>query len=232
MRLKCRMAWRRRIARIRPHLRAAMAVSIFDLFKIGIGPSSSHTVGPMRAAARFVSRWLDERGILANVARVRGELFGSLAHTGRGHGTDKAVLCGFEGEWPDKIDPDSIPTRLERIRGTKKICLLGKHEIAFDEKTDLVFNKRQKLPFHSNGMRFSAYDASGVEIATRDYYSGGGGFVVNPDEAAEDKIVPDTTPLPYPFHTGDQLLKLCEESGKSIADVMMANECVWRSEAD
>ena len=209
-----------------------MAVSVFDLFKIGIGPSSSHTVGPMRAAARFVSRWLDERGILHNVVRVRGELFGSLAHTGRGHGTDKAVLCGFEGEWPDKIDPDTIPKRLERIRAEKKIRLLGKHEIAFDEKTDLVFNKRQKLPFHSNGMRFSAYDRSGTEIGTRDYYSVGGGFVVNPDEAAEDKIVPDTTPLPYPFHTGDQLLKLCEESGKSIAAVMMANECVWRSEAE
>jgi L-serine dehydratase len=209
-----------------------MAVSVFDLFKIGIGPSSSHTVGPMRAAARFVSRWLDERGILLNVARVRGELFGSLAHTGRGHGTDKAVLCGFEGEWPDKIDPESIAARLQRIRAEKKIRLLGKHEIAFDEKTDLVFNKRQKLPFHSNGMRFSAYDGNGVELATRDYYSVGGGFVVNPDEAAEDKIVPDTTPLPYPFHSGDQLLKLCEDSGKSIAAVMMANECVWRSEAD
>ena len=152
-----------------------MAVSVFDLFKIGIGPSSSHTVGPMRAAARFVTRWLDERGILHNVARLRGELFGSLAHTGRGHGTDKAVLCGFEGEWPDKIDPDSIPARLTRIRTGKKIRLLGKHEIAFDEKTDLVFNKRQKLPYHSNGMRFTAFDASGVELATRDYYSVGGG---------------------------------------------------------
>jgi len=209
-----------------------MAVSVFDLFKIGIGPSSSHTVGPMRAAARFVSRWIDERGLLERVARVRGELFGSLAHTGRGHGTDKAVLCGFEGEWPDKIDPDSIPARLERIRGTKTIRLLGKREIAFDEKTDLVFNKRQKLPFHSNGMRFSAYDAAGTELATRDYYSVGGGFVVNPDEAAEDKIVPDTTPLPFAFHSGDALLKLCEESGKTIAEVMLANETVWRSDAE
>ena len=209
-----------------------MAVSVFDLFKIGIGPSSSHTVGPMRAAARFVTRWLDERGILHNVARVRGELFGSLAHTGRGHGTDKAVLCGFEGEWPDKIDPDSIPARLSRIRSEKKIRLLGKHEIAFDEKTDLVFNKRQKLPYHSNGMRFTAFEASGAELATRDYYSVGGGFVVNHDEAAEDKIVPDTTPLPYPFHSGDELLKMCADSGKSIAQVMLENEKVWRSEAE
>jgi len=209
-----------------------MAVSVFDLFKIGIGPSSSHTVGPMRAAARFISRWLDERGILKDVARVRAELFGSLALTGRGHGTDKAVLCGLEGEWPDKIDPDSIPARLDRIRKHKKINLLGKHEIAFDEKTDLVFNKRQKLPFHSNGMRFSAYDANGKELATRDYYSVGGGFVVNHDEAAENRIVPDTTPLPFPFSTGDELLKLCEESGRTIAQVMLENEKVWRSEAD
>jgi len=209
-----------------------MAVSVFDLFKIGIGPSSSHTVGPMRAAARFVSRWLDEKGVLARVARIRGELFGSLAHTGRGHGTDKAVLCGFEGEWPDKIDPDVIPGKLERIRADKKIRLLGKHEIAFDEKADLIFNKRQKLPYHSNGMRFTAYDADGNELATRDYYSVGGGFVVNHDEAAEDRIVADTTALPYPFHTGDQLLKTCEESGKSIAQVMFENEKVWRSEAE
>ena len=209
-----------------------MAVSVFDLFKIGIGPSSSHTVGPMRAAARFATRWLDEASVLARVARVRGELFGSLAHTGRGHGTDKAVLCGFEGEWPDKIDPDAIPATLKRIRAEKKLHLLGKHEIAFDEKTDLVFNKRQKLPYHSNGMRFSAFDASGEVLATRDYYSVGGGFVVNHDEAAEDKIVPDTTPLPYPFHSGDELLALCAQAGKSIAEVMLENEKVWRSEAE
>lgn len=133
-----------------------MAVSVFDLFKIGIGPSSSHTVGPMRAAARFMTRWLDERGLLQNTVRVRAELFGSLALTGRGHGTDKAVLCGLEGEWPDRIDPDVIPEKLERIRSEKRIRLLGKHEIDFDEKKDLVFNKRQKLPYHSNGMRFSA----------------------------------------------------------------------------
>jgi len=151
-----------------------MAVSVFDIFKIGIGPSSSHTVGPMRAAARFMTRWLDERGLLEKVVRVRAELFGSLALTGRGHGTDKAVLCGLEGEWPDRIDPDVIPEKLERIRNTKKIRLLGKHEIDFDEKKDLVFNKRQKLPYHSNGMRFSAFDAEGNELANRDYYSVGG----------------------------------------------------------
>jgi L-serine dehydratase len=209
-----------------------MAVSVFDLFKIGIGPSSSHTVGPMRAAARFCERWLAEPGILASVVRVRCELFGSLALTGRGHGTDKAILCGFEGEWPDRIDPDSIPARLKRIRGEQRIRLLGRHEIAFDEKTDLVFNKRQKLPYHSNGMRFSAYGHNDELLATRDYYSVGGGFVVNQDEAAEDRIVADTTPLPHPFASGDQLLALCEESGKPIAAIMLENEKSWRGEAE
>jgi L-serine dehydratase len=207
-----------------------MAVSLFDIFKIGIGPSSSHTVGPMRAAARFLERWLQEPGRLDDVARVRAELYGSLALTGRGHGTDKAVLMGLEGHWPDRIDPDLIPGSLERIRGTKRIRLMGAHEIGFDEKRDLVFNKREKLPYHTNGMRFTAFDAAGDVIATRDYYSVGGGFVVNQDEAAEDRIVADTTELPYPFHSGDELLARCRESGLSIAQLMFENEKVWRRE--
>ncbi|QSX78427.1 L-serine ammonia-lyase [Agrilutibacter solisilvae] len=206
-----------------------MAVSSFDLFKIGIGPSSSHTVGPMRAAARFVQAWLVERGELARTSRIRAEVFGSLALTGRGHGTDKAVLMGLEGHWPNEIDPDLIPPALERIRGNKRIRLQGTHEIDFDEKRDLIMNKRQKLPFHTNGMRFTAFDAAGAEIATRDYYSVGGGFVVNQDEAAEDRIVADTTPLPYPFHSGAELLAHCEREGLSIAALMFANEHAWRS---
>jgi L-serine dehydratase len=207
-----------------------MAVSVFDLFKIGIGPSSSHTVGPMRAAARFARHWLEDGGLLARTARVRAEVFGSLALTGRGHGTDKAVLMGLEGHWPNEIDPDVIPAALERIRKQKKLQLLGRHEIAFDEKHDLVMNKRQKLPFHTNGMRFTAYDAAGEQLATRDYYSVGGGFVVNTDEAAEDRIVADTTELPYPFHSGDELLQRCAESGLGMAGIMLANEKAWRSE--
>jgi len=207
-----------------------MAVSTFDLYKIGIGPSSSHTVGPMRAAARFVSHWLADNGILERTARIRAEVFGSLAMTGRGHGTDKALLMGLEGHWPNKIDPDMIPSALERIRGEKRINLHGTHSIAFDEKRDLIMNKRQKLPFHTNGMRFSAYDAGGNEIATRDYYSVGGGFVVNEDEAAEDRIVADTTPLPYPFHSGDELLAQAQRSGLTIAQLMFANEKAWRTE--
>jgi L-serine dehydratase len=146
-----------------------MAVSVFDLFKIGIGPSSSHTVGPMRAAARFVEHWLDAQNVLGKVGRMRAELYGSLALTGRGHGTDKAVMLGFEGQHPDSVDPDRIPATLQRIRSGGRLQLLGKRDSAFDEKTDLIFNKRQKLPFHTNGMRFTAYDADDNELATRDY---------------------------------------------------------------
>jgi L-serine dehydratase len=207
-----------------------MAVSTFDLFKIGIGPSSSHTVGPMRAACRFATHWLDEAGDLSRVVRVRAEVFGSLALTGRGHGTDKAVLMGLEGHWPNEIDPDLIPDALARIRGEKRLQLLGRHAIDFDEKRDLIMNKRQKLPFHTNGMRFIAYDAAGAEIATRDYYSVGGGFVVNQDEAAEDRIVADTTELPHPFRSGAELLAECRRSGLSIAALMFANERAWRDD--
>jgi L-serine dehydratase len=164
--------------------------------------------------------------------RVRAELYGSLAMTGRGHGTDKAVLLGFEGAHPDTVDPDHIPETLQRIRTTHRLRVLGKHEIEFEEKRDLVFNKRQKLPFHTNGMRFSAYDAEGHELATRDYYSVGGGFVVNHDEAAEDRIVADTTEQPYAFSTGDELLALCEKHQLTIAQLMLENEKVWRGEAE
>ncbi len=209
-----------------------MSVSCFDLFKIGIGPSSSHTVGPMRAAARFIERWIVDNGDLERTARVRAEVFGSLAMTGRGHGTDKALMMGLEGHWPDRIDPDIIPATLERIRGEKRIRLHGRHEIGFDEKHDLIMNKRQKLPFHTNGMRFTAYDAAGEVIATRDYYSVGGGFVVNEDEAAEDRIVADTSVVPYPFSSGDELLMRARDSGLSIAQMIHANEQVWRSTAE
>ncbi|MGV8940356.1 MAG: L-serine ammonia-lyase [Lysobacter sp.] len=209
-----------------------MSVSCFDLFKIGIGPSSSHTVGPMRAAARFIERWVIDNGDLERTARVRAEVFGSLAMTGRGHGTDKALMMGLEGHWPNEIDPDIIPAALERIRGEKRLRLFGRHEIGFDEKHDLIMNKRQKLPFHTNGMRFTAFDADGEVVATRDYYSVGGGFVVNQDEAAEDRIVADTSAVPYPFSSGDELLARAQETGLTIAQMMYANEQVWRTPAE
>ena len=209
-----------------------MAVSTFDIYKIGIGPSSSHTVGPMRAAARFVAHHLAEPGLLPRVARIRAEVYGSLALTGRGHGTDKALLMGLEGHLPNEIDPDLIPAALARIRGEKRLSLGGTHAVDFDEKRDLAMNKRQKLPHHTNGMRFTAWDADGGVIATRDYYSVGGGFVVNQDEAASDRIVADTTPVPYPFHSGDELLAQAQAHGLSIARLMLANEQCWRSEEE
>ena len=208
-----------------------MAISVFDLFKIGIGPSSSHTVGPMRAARRFVVG-LQDRGFYDATTRVRAEVYGSLALTGKGHGTDKAILLGLEGAEPNSVDPDTIPDALARIRSEFTIHLPGGRVIPFREKEDLVFNRREKLPYHTNGMRFSAYAEDGHELWTRDYYSVGGGFVVNRDAAAEDKIVPDATPLPHAFTTGDELLKRCQESGLTVAQVMRENEKVWRSEAE
>jgi len=206
-----------------------MSVSTFDLFKIGIGPSSSHTVGPMRAAARFVANRLIEPGLLPDVARVKAEVFGSLALTGRGHGTDTALLLGLEGHEPQSVDPDAIPGILARIRAEGALQLGGERSIAFDEKQDLAMNKRQKLPFHTNGMRFSAFNADGELLATRDYYSVGGGFVVNQDDAAADRIVPDATPLPYPFNSGAALLEQTQSSGLSIPQLMFENEKAWRT---
>ena len=207
-----------------------MAISVFDMFKIGIGPSSSHTVGPMRAALTFVTRLQDE-GMLASVRRVRADLYGSLGATGKGHATDKAVILGLLGEAPDLVDPDTIDERLVRIRTSGKLLLLGMHEINFVEKTDIIFLRRQSLPFHPNGMRLTAYGEDDVELTSRVYYSVGGGFVVNEEAAGADRIVLDDTQLPYHFLTGDQLLVQCAESNLSISSLMMENEKHWRSEA-
>jgi len=208
-----------------------MAVSVFELFKIGIGPSSSHTVGPMRAANTFVQR-LQVQDLLLQVRRVQATLFGSLAFTGRGHGTDKAVLLGLSGELPDTIDPDEIDGILEQINSRGAIRLAAIQQIDFAEKTDLLFNKQTTLPYHSNGMRFEAFDADGELLLERDYYSVGGGFVVNHDEAASDRIVKDVTQLPYPFKSGDELLALCTRNNLNIADIMLSNEKAWRSEQE
>lgn len=185
----------------------------------------------MRAGARFARRLL-EREQLKLTVRIRAELFGSLAHTGRGHGTDKAVMLGLEGNVPDQIDPDAMEPALKRIRGERLLNLGGSQPIAFDEKRDLIFNKRQKLPYHSNGMRFIAFDAQDQELFNRDYYSVGGGFVVNHDEAAADRIVPDSTELAHPYQSGNRLLAICLEEGLTIAQVTRANERAWRSDAE
>ena len=206
-----------------------MAVSVFDLFSIGIGPSSSHTVGPMRAARRFATH-LDVARAVGDVYRLEVELYGSLAATGRGHGTDRAVLMGLEGEEPETIDPGSVDARAAEISRARRITLLGRTSIAFDPESDLLFRHRESLPYHSNGMRFSAYAASGEVLEQRTYYSVGGGFVVNDDVASSDRIVEDTTELPLGFRTGQELLAVCAEHGLEIWQVMMRNEEVWHSE--
>ena len=208
-----------------------MAISVFELFSIGIGPSSSHTVGPMRAARRFVERLADEERLDA-VARLETRLYGSLALTGKGHGTDRAVLAGLEGAEPETVDPSIVVPRAEEIADTSKIRLFGRHEIPYDLAEDLRFLRRESLPHHPNGMQFAAYDGDGTLIAERTFYSVGGGFVVNENMASEDVIVPDNTPLPHPFDSGARLLEICEEEGLSIAEVMLANEQVWHDEGE
>ena len=208
-----------------------MAVSVFDLFKIGIGPSSSHTVGPMKAARSFAQR-LDRNDMLEKTARIRVGLYGSLAHTGRGHGTDKAVILGLQGETPDTIDPDGIESSLERVRADQEIRLLQHQPIVFSEKQDLKYIKRELLPHHSNGMRFEAMDSAGGRLDRREYYSVGGGFVVNQDKLAEDRIVPDRTDLPYPFTDAEELLSLSARNNMRIAQIVLANEQCWRTEQE
>jgi L-serine dehydratase len=212
-----------------------MAVSVFDLFKIGIGPSSSHTVGPMRAARMFALR-LAHDGLLERTRRVQALLYGSLGATGKGHGSDKAVLLGLAGHEPDTVDVDAIPALLDAMRAEGRLTLAGGHAVAFDPATDLVFHRRETLPFHANGMRFVAFGASGDELANRIYYSVGGGFVVS-DEVAHDGsrqkvIAPDTTALRHPFHSGEELLAITQREGLSIAQLMRANEHHWRSDAE
>jgi L-serine dehydratase len=208
-----------------------MAISVFDLFSIGIGPSSSHTVGPMRAARQFADR-LREQGLLARVARVKADLYGSLGATGKGHGSDKAVMLGLEGELPESVDTDSVDARLDSIRGARRLNLCGEHAVRFDEKKDLVMHRRESLPFHSNGMTFRAFDEAGEELRLATFYSVGGGFIVDDSARGTDRIVEDDTPLAYPFRSAVDLLLHCSRHDMSISDVMMANEKSWRSEAE
>ncbi|GAB3556810.1 L-serine dehydratase [Actinopolyspora lacussalsi] len=206
-----------------------MAISVFDLFSVGIGPSSSHTVGPMRAAARFVAR-LRERDLLPRAARVRAELFGSLGATGHGHGSSKAVLLGLEGHLPESVDPIAVSGRVDEIRSTGRLLLNGTNGIRFDYDDDLVLYRRETLPVHPNGMRFTALDESGEQLCGAVYYSVGGGFVLDEEAAGTDRIKQDGTELPHRFRTGAELLRHCAETGYSVSDLMLANELVWRDE--
>ncbi len=206
-----------------------MAISVFDLFKIGIGPSSSHTVGPMKAARMF-GVGLKATGLLARVHTLKAELFGSLGATGKGHGSDKAVLLGLMGETPDGVPIEAVEGLLVGIRESGRLNLLGEHEIAFKESEHLAMLRRA-LPFHPNGMRYTAWDADGVELLSRVYYSVGGGFVVDESAAAgADPLISESSRLPYRFANAVELLRHCSEQNLPISQVMLENEKIWRTE--
>ncbi len=206
-------------------------ISVFDLFKIGIGPSSSHTVGPMRAARLFAEH-LQANGVLEQTATVQVELFGSLALTGKGHGTDRAILLGLEGEKPEAVDPDGIDSRLANIRNSDAIVLLKIHRVVFIEKQHLIFHYDQSLPLHPNGMRFTASGAGQKILAQQVYYSVGGGFVVREQDAATPRQADEQKAIPFTFNSGDELLELGRKHRLSIHQLVLENEKCWRAEAE
>jgi L-serine dehydratase len=200
------------------------------MFTIGIGPSSSHTVGPMRAARRFVEG-LAEGGHLERITRIEAHLYGSLALTGLSHGTDRALMLGLEGETPEGVDVEGLPARLERIRTRRCLQLGGRRELAFDATNDLRLHRNQRLPVHSKGMRFVAYDAAGTAEVEEVYYSVGGGFVVNEKDAASGRLSPHDPEMPFPYRSGDDLLRFARESGLSVSEMTLRNEAAWRPES-
>jgi len=204
-----------------------MPLSIFDLFKVGIGPSSSHTVGPVVAANRFLAE-LEERGVIHQVASVNVDLFGSLAMTGKGHATDVAVMIGLMGEKPDQVDADKVPEYIESIKNSGNLQLAGRYVIPFNPEKDLPFHFGQSLPKHPNGMHFKAYDAAGIILHDNIYYSVGGGFVLSDAEAGKDAAANEPEfRLPFHFDNGVELLAICEKENKSIAQIVLANELTW-----
>ncbi|MDR3503796.1 MAG: L-serine ammonia-lyase [Legionella sp.] len=203
-----------------------MNISVFDLFSIGIGPSSSHTVGPMLAANAFLAL-LEEKQLINTIQRVKIELYGSLALTGKGHGTDKAILNGLENKAPETVVPESMVPRMHEILSTHTLNLAGKKNIPFNEKTDFLFLQKELLPLHTNGLRFSAFDAQDNLSIAQVYYSIGGGFITTEEDF--HKATEDANPPPYPFSTANELLKLCEDNKLTIAELMFKNELTWRS---
>jgi L-serine dehydratase len=206
-------------------------LSVFDLFTIGIGPSSSHTVGPMRAGRRF-ALGLEQEGLLEATASVKVELFGSLGLTGRGHGSDRAVVGGLEGHTPEEVDPALLPARMQNIREHGRLRLLGRHEIAFDPRQDMFLHRRRHLPGHPNGMRIVALDSNQQELRSRIYYSVGGGFVLGQSEIGRAMPVPERVEVPFPFASGAELLALTGRTGRHISDLVLENEKSRRDEDD
>jgi L-serine dehydratase len=205
-----------------------MELSVFDIFKIGIGPSSSHTVGPMRAA-NFLLVKLKKHRLLERTARIRCELYGSLASTGRGHHTDRAIVWGLHGEQPEKIDPDRQGPLYDGVVNSGELNLDGERSIAFVPDRDIVFKPDELLPFHPNGMLFTAFDDRGAEIFVKEFYSIGGGFIVGNKTAEADQLIKNPVAVEYPFASGDDLLEIARTTRKSIAEIVYANEHAWRS---
>ena len=206
-----------------------MAISVFDLFKIGIGPSSSHTIGPMIAARKFILS-IEESNQLKRVTRIKSEMYGSLGATGRAHGTPKAIILGLEGEQPEKVDATLITKRIEKIYSAGRINLLGEYTINYNHETDLKLYRKKSLPFHPNGMIFFAFDESGKELVQKTYYSVGGGIVIDDSNKNENYIAEDQTEITYPYDTAVELLEYCKTKSLKISDVMMENESAWRPE--
>ena len=202
---------------------------MFDLFKIGVGPSSSHTVGPMRAARRFLED-VDGSSRLADVARVRVELYGSLALTGKGHGTDRAIILGLSGERPETLDPEAADRLVRAVRADGCLRLLGRQSARYHEEHDLVLHQQESLPLHPNGLRLTALDRADRPVVAEEYYSVGGGFVVTAREAeaGHTGATPPHRPVTYPFATGADLLEIGEREDLSIAQIIRANEEAWR----
>ncbi|HSW86278.1 MAG TPA: L-serine ammonia-lyase [Rhabdochlamydiaceae bacterium] len=207
-----------------------MSVSVFQLFSIGIGPSSSHTVGPMRAA-RLFAMGLARKGMLVDVAGLTVELFGSLAMTGKGHATDKAVVLGLQGNTPEGIDPDDVDNQIELVKSTDLIGLLGEHTVPFSMDEDMIFHKGKRLPYHSNAIRFRAFDEHGKELFAQIFYSTGGGFVIDHEQTSL-KCTSNEEDILYPYKTCEELLEHCRVNDMMIYDLVLENEKNWREEEE
>jgi L-serine dehydratase len=208
-----------------------MSLSVLDIFKIGIGPSSSHTMGPMNAAREFVEE-LSTRNLLDRTDRVGAQLYGSLALTGKGHCTDRAILLGLEGQRPETVDPQAMEPALERIRTAGRLRLGGSREIAFDEPLDLLFHRDQVLPLHPNGMRFTALAAGGEVLHRDEYYSTGGGFTVRAAEFGRARDDQHRVAVPHPFGSASELLRLARDQGLELYELVLANERAFRSDEE
>jgi L-serine dehydratase len=207
-----------------------MSLSVFDLFSIGIGPSSSHSVGPMRAARLFLDL-LEQQSLLQSVQRITVDLYGSLALTGKGHGTDTAIMLGLLGHRPETVDPEQVESVIQQLRSSGQLPLPGAHTIAFNPEEAIIFNRRKSLPFHPNGMKMLAQTTT-VQIVEQVYYSVGGGFVLTEEQAATGKRTPQREPVPHPFANAKELIRLCNELDLPISQLVLRNELTWRTESE